>query len=100
MSCWYSGTIDANGGAPEVRITIAPAVGVTRLDSEAAVTAKGAVDRNVADNTVTLATDLANFKLNGGGLGCQAAPAGSLPAVGVGFFGTLLGLLGRRRRRR
>lgn len=100
MSCWYSGTIDANGAAPEVRITIAPAVGVIRLDSKAAVTPKGAVDANVADNTVVLTTDLANFKLNGGGLGCQAAPAGNLPALGVGFFGALLGLLKRRRRRR
>jgi uncharacterized repeat protein (TIGR01451 family) len=110
VSCWYSGTIDANSAAPDVQVTILPKLGISQLDAQAKVTAKGAADPNPADNLVATTTPLANYKLTGGGLGCQAAP-GSGPAgaagspksprsvLGGGFFGALLGLWAMRRRR-
>jgi MYXO-CTERM domain-containing protein len=98
VSCWYNGTIAAGSAAPDVVIAVTPAAGTSTLSATTTVTPQGATDPNPADDTVTTTTSLADLKLDGGGLGCNAVP-GSAPAAGSGLLTSLLALLGLRRRR-
>lgn len=106
VSCWYNGNIDPNTSAPDLHITVLPPQDATSIAVQVSATPKGAVDPNTGDNSVDVNTDLGPagaYKLAGGGfgLGCSAAPTGAAqPGAALGFLGSLLGLLGLRRRRR
>jgi MYXO-CTERM domain-containing protein/uncharacterized repeat protein (TIGR01451 family) len=99
VSCWYNRTITAGTSAPDVVIKVTPMTGASSLSATTTVTPQGATDPNPADDTVTTNTSLADFKLAGGGFGCNTAPGGAPPAAGSGLMAALLGLLGLRRRR-
>lgn len=105
VSCWYNGNIDPNTSAPDVHITVLPPQDATSISVQVNATPKGAVDPNTSDNSVDVNTQLGpagEYKLVGGGfgLGCSAAPGAAQPGAALGFLGSLLGLLGLRRRRR
>jgi uncharacterized repeat protein (TIGR01451 family)/MYXO-CTERM domain-containing protein len=99
VSCWFNGPIVADTSAPDVVITVTPSPGMSTLNVTTTVTPQGPTDPTPADDTVVTTTSLADFKLAGGGLGCNAAPRSSTPAAGAGVMAALLGLLGLRRRR-
>jgi uncharacterized repeat protein (TIGR01451 family) len=99
VSCWYSGNIEPGTSAPDVQIVVVPGAGASSIVSSGTVTPKGAVDPNPDSNSTTSTLSLG--KLSGGGFafGCSAAPGSQASDIG-GLLGTLLGLVGLRRRRR